>query len=186
MRARREKCIGLAAVLSAAVVFAGESAVPGREFSATFKFKGRQGDRRIAASILIDRFTPVAEARQLKEVLKSQGQSGLVAALRDRRNGRLRLGALEYSLDLAVAKPSEDGFLLLIVTTRPIRLEETQQGSGSLDYPFGAVSIQLDGFGRGEGRFFPTAALAIDADGAVTVQQFVEGEGRVTDVKKVR
>lgn len=175
----------LLAALGTGIGFAADAS-PGREFSATFDFKGEQGNRRIEASILIDQFTPVAEARQLREVLKNQGQSGLLAALRDRRNGRLRLGALEYSLDLVVAKPKDDGFLLLIVTTRPIRLEETLQGSDSAGHPFGVVSVELDGFGRGEGQFFPRAALAIDANGAVTVQQSVEGEGRVTGVKKVR
>jgi hypothetical protein len=176
----------LLAVLGTGVAFAADAASPGREFSATFDFQGEQGNRRMDASILIDRLTPVEEARQLREVLRNQGQSGLVAALRGRRNGQLRIGALDFSLDLVVAKPTEDGFLLLIVTTRPIRLEETLQGSDSAGHPFGVVSVEIDGFGRGEGRFFPRAALAIDANGAVTVQQAVEGEGRVTGVKKVR
>jgi hypothetical protein len=176
----------LLAALGTPVAFAADAASPGREFSATFDFRGGQGNRRMDASILIDRLTSVAEARQLREVLKNQGQSGLLAALRDRRNGRLRVGALEYSLDLVVAKPAEDGFFLLIVTTRPIRLQETLEPSNAADYPFGVVSIDLDGFSHGEGKFFPRAALAIDANGAVTVQQSVEGEGRVTNVKKVR
>jgi hypothetical protein len=183
---RRAVLCALLAVLGTPVAFAADAASPGREFSATFDFKGAQGNRRMDASILIDRFTPVEEARQLREVLKNQGQHGLLTALRDRRNGRLRLGALDFSLDLVVAKPREDGFLLLIITTRPIRLQETVEPSNAADYPFGVVSVEIDGFGRGEGKFFPRSALAIDADGNVTVQQSVEGEGRVTQVKKVR
>jgi hypothetical protein len=160
-------------------------AIPGREFSATFEFKGPQGSRRMEGTILVDRFTPVEEARKLRAVLENQGQAGLAAALRGRANGRLRLGALEYTLDLVVTKPTDEGFRLIVVTSRPIRLEETQQPSESLNFPFGVVALDLDESGRGKGQFFPRAALALQEDGALTVQEF-EGEGRVSNVKKAR
>jgi len=178
-------CGALALVLPAAAV-AEDPASPGKQFTAIFKFSGPQGNRQIGATILVDRYTPLDQAHQLKDVLKSQGQAGLANALRGRSNGRLNLGGLEYSLDLIVAKPIDDGFQLVVVTTRPIKYQETQDGSESLDYPLGVVSIKLDGFGRGEGRFFPTAALRINEDGSLSVDQFAKGEGRVTDVKKVR
>lgn len=177
--------VGLTALLSCPAV-SGEEAFPGREFSATFRMKDERGERQMGATILIDRLTPLEEARALKEVLKSQGQYGLANALKGRANGRLRLGALDYPLDLVMARPVRDGFHVVVVTTRPIRLEESQEGAASLDYPFGVVAIELDSFGRGEGRFFRTAALRINEDGTVAVEQFAEGEGTVTDVKKVR
>ena len=176
--------IGLLGFLVSVAALAGDE-IPGREFSATFRFLGPQGDRRMSGSIVVDRFTPVEEARKLRAVLENQGQAGLVAAIRGRANGRLRLGALEYALDLVVTKPVDGGFRLIVVTSRPIRLEETQQPSNSLDYPFGVIALTLDGSGRGEGQFYPRAALAINEDGALTVQEF-EGEGRVFEVKKVR
>ena len=158
---------------------------PGKQFTATFKMSGGpQGDRQIAGTIIVNRYTPLPEAQQLKEILKSQGQAGLANAIRGRANGQLSLGGLAYSLDLVVFKPSDDGFEFVIVTTRPIRLQESQEGSPSLDYPFGVVFIKLDGFGRGDGRFYPTSALRINPDGTLDVEQFNQGEGRVTDVQK--
>lgn len=189
-RTARRRAVVWALLLGLAtpVVFAKDAAAPPREFSATFDFQGApgKGNRRMDASILIDRYTPLEEARHLREVLENDGQHGLLTALRDRRNGTLRLGAQDFTLDLVVAKPTKDGFALLVITTRAIALHEEIVEPWNADYPFGVVSVEIDGFGRGEGRFFPHAALAIDADGNVTVQQFVEGEGRVTHVKKVR
>ena len=186
MRGRVGSAAGLLLLLIGAAAPAGTSDTPGREFSAIFKFKGKQGDRQIGATIVVDRYTPVEEAWQLAEILKSQGQAGLAAALRGRGNGRLRLGALEYGLDLVAAKPTSNGFKLVVVTNRPIRYQETQGNSGdSLNYPFGIVVIEIDGFGRGEGRFYPAAALHFNPDGSVAVYKH-EGEGRVSEVKKVR
>ena len=180
------KRAGLLLLLLSAAVQASDSDNPGSEFSAIFKFSGKQGNRQMGGTIVVNRYTPVEEARQAAEILKSQGQAGLANALRGRANGVLRLGALEYFLDLVTAKPTSKGFKLLVVTNRPIRYQETDQGSASLDYPFGIVVIEIDSLGRGEGRFFPSAALRIQEDGAIDVYQYSEGEGRVTDVKKVR
>jgi hypothetical protein len=178
---------GLLLLLLSAAASAGDPDNPGSEFSAIFKISGgKQGSRQIGATIVVHRYTPIEEARQLGEILKSQGQAALANALRGRANGVLRLGALEHPLDLVTAKPTSKGFKVLAVTNRPIRYEETDQGAPSLDYPFGVVLLEIDGLGRGEGRFFPASALQVEEDGAINVYQYPEGEGRVTDVKKVR
>ena len=171
---------------SSAAALATESDDPGKEFTAIFKLSGKQGNRQMGATIVVHRYTPVEEALQLADVLKGQGQAGLANALRGRGNGVLRLGALDYPLDLISAKPTSKGFKLLAVTNRPIRFQETDQGLASLDYPFGIFVIEVDGLGRGEGRFFPAASLRIQPDGAIDIYQYPEGEGSVTDVKKVR
>jgi hypothetical protein len=176
--------VGVLGLLLAATAVAGDS-VPGREFTATLEFKGPQGTRRIGATIIVDRYTPVEEARKLRYVLEDYGQSGLLAALRGRHNGRVRLGALEHPLDLVVTKPTDDGFRLIVVTTRMLRVEETEQGLESLDFPFGFIALDLDHSGRGSGQYHPKAALWITEDGAVAVEGW-EGEGRVLEVKKVR
>jgi hypothetical protein len=176
--------IGVFGLLLAATAVAGDS-VPGREFTATLEYRGPQGTRRIGASIFVDRFTPIEEARKLRAVLEDYGQGGLVAALRGRGNGRLRLGALDYNLDLVVTKPTDDGFRVIVVTTRMLRVEETETASESLDFPFGVIALDLDHSGRGSGAFHPRAALWITEDGAVAIEGW-EGEGRVLEVKKVR
>jgi len=185
VRRRSAAAAGLWALL-ALTARAADDALPGREFSAMFKLKDAQGDRQMGATILLDRFTPLEEALSLKHVLADQGQFGLANTIRGRANGRLRLGMMDYTLDLATFAPTKDGFFVVVVTTRQIRFEESQEGSESLDFPFGIITFSLDGFGRGEGRFYPKSKLLINEDGTLAVQQYAEGEGKVTDVKKVR
>ena len=185
VRRRSAAAAGLWALL-ALTARAADDALPGREFSAMFKLKDAQGDRQMGATILLDRFTPLEEALSLKHVLADQGQFGLANTIRGRANGRLRLGMMDYTLDLATFAHTKDGFFVVVVTTRQIRFEEAQEGSESLDFPFGIITFSLDGFGRGEGRFYPKSKLLINEDGTLAVQQYAEGEGKVTDVKKVR
>jgi hypothetical protein len=157
------------------------------ELTAIFEFSGPQGSREVPATILVDRVTTGEEALSFADILDRQGQRGLLAALRGRGDGRLKLGAIEYGLDLIVARPlDDDGVRLTIVTTRPLRTTEVDLGQASLDYPFGVARFEIDGFGRGEGVFYPTASLRVEADGAITGQQYLEGEGRITNVEKVR
>jgi hypothetical protein len=185
MHAIRRIGVGVLGLLLAATAVAGDS-IPGREFTATLEYRGPQGTRRIGASIVVDRYTPVEEARKLKAVLADYGQAGLAAALRGRGNGRLRLGALDYNLDLVVTKPTDDGwFRVIVITTRMLRVEETETGSESLDFPFGVIAMELDHSGRGSGAFHPRATLWITEDGSVAIEGW-EGEGRVLEVKKVR
>lgn len=184
---RARNVAGLLLLLLSAAVPASDSDNPGTEFTAIFKFSGgKQGSRQMGATIVVHRYTPVEEARQLGEILKSQGQASFANALRGRANGLLRVGALEHNLDLISAKPTSKGFKFLALTNRPIRLQETEEGASSLDYPFAVILLEIDDFGRGEGRFFPSSALRVQPDGALDVYQYAEGEGRVTDVKKVR
>ena len=184
---RARNAAGLILLLLSAAVPASDSDNPGSEFSAIFKFSGgKQGSRQMGATIVVHRYTPVEEARQLGEILKSQGQASFANALRGRANGLLRIGALEHNLDLISTKATSKGFKLLAITNRPIKYEENAQGASSLDYPFAVILLEIDGFGRGEGRFFPSSALRVQPDGALDVYQYAEGEGRVTDVKKVR
>ena len=184
---RARNAAGLLLLLLSAAAPASDSDNPGSEFTAIFKFSGgKQGSRQMGATIVVNRYTPVEEARQLGEILKSQGQASFANALRGRANGLLRVGALEHNLDLISTKATSKGFKLLAITNRPIKYEENEQGASSLDYPFAVILLEIDGFGRGEGRFFPSSALRVQPDGALDVYQYAEGEGHVTDVKKVR
>jgi hypothetical protein len=189
---RRSLSSGAVVVLAFALLGAAPAALgakdgpPVRELTAKFAFSGPQGDREIGATILVDRVTSVEEAHRLKKLLETQGQGGLLAAIRGHRDGRLSFGGLEYSLDLIVAHQVDDELELWIVTTRPIHADEIATGADSLDHPFGVAHIHVDGFGRGEGDYFPVCALSIAENGELEITQAVEGEGRVSEVRKTK
>jgi hypothetical protein len=161
---------------------------PGREFSAEAVGEfGLGGGNRMLVTFVIDRFTSVEEAQQLAGLLERGGQSSLVAALRGRFDGRLRMGALEMPLALVVAEPVDrGGYRYLFLTPRRIQFHEKEFGEESLNYPFGIVEFEVDRFGRGVGNLHLAAALSIDADGHVEIEDYDGADGRIERIKQLR
>jgi hypothetical protein len=159
---------------------------PGREFTATAVMRGSQGTRRMPVTFIANRFTSVEQAKRLAEVLEQGGQQALLSALTGRRDGELRLGALEMPVALVVAEPKGKGYRYLFLTARRIQVEETTFGEESLDYPFGIVEFETDTFGRGEGALHVAAALSIDADGHVEIEDYDGEDGSIERLQRQR
>jgi hypothetical protein len=185
MRKNRLLALSVLVVIVATLppVFADE---PGREFSATAVVNGSQGTRRMPVTFIANRFTSVEQAKQLAEVLEQGGQGALLSALSGRRDGTLRLGALEMPIALVVAEEQGKGYRYLFLTARRIHIEETTFGEESLDYPFGIAEFVTDTFGRGEGSLHVAAGLSIDADGHVEIEDYDGVDGSIEDLQKVR
>jgi hypothetical protein len=172
-------------VLGVMAVSAAEP-TPGREFEATAKVNTRQGSRTMTLTLLASRYSSLEEAGHLAALLATGGQGAVLSSLKGRNDGLLRLGALEFPISLAIAEPVGKGYRYIFVTARKIRVEEVNEGADSLDYPFGVAVFELGDFGRGEGEIYPAAALRIDEDGNVEVEQYEIHPGRLTDVKRIR
>jgi hypothetical protein len=182
-RHRAALVAGIVMVWTGAILPAGE---PGREFDATAVMRTTTDTRRMPVKLVANRFTSVEQARQLAGVLEQGGQGALLAALTGRADGQLRLGALELQVALVVAEEKGRGYRYLFLTPRRIRVEETTFGEESLDYPFGIAVLEVDGFGRGSGSVHVAAALAIDADGHIEIEDFDGADGRLEDLRTVR
>ena len=159
---------------------------PGREFTAEAVVKSREGRRRMLLTLVAHRFTPVEELRDLAGVLERSGQFGLLSALKGRRDGQLRLGATEMPIALVAAEAWGGGYRYLFLTPRRIRVEEEILEQDSRDFPFGIAVFEVDRFGRGEGRLHVAAALRIDADGHVEVEDYNGVDGTIENIKQVR
>jgi hypothetical protein len=184
---RRNRLLALSVlvviVASLSPAFADE---PGREFTATAVMRGSQGTRRMPVTFIANRFTSVEQAKHLAEVLEQGGQGALLSALTGRRDGQLRLGVLEMPIALVVAEPQGKGYRYLFLTPRRIQVEETTFGEESLDYPFGIAEFETDTFGRGEGSLHVAAALRIDADGHVEIEDYDGEDGSIERLQQVR
>lgn len=170
----------LAVLLLVSAVLAGE---PPRVFSGTAVVNAPHGTRRMALTLVANRLTAVEQAQYLKEILASGGQGALLAALRGRNDGQLRLGALSFKIALVVVEPAEDGHAYFFLTPRTIRIDESTFGSESMDYPFGVAKIEVDGFGRGEGELHVAAALHMDADGKLFIEDYDGVDGHFEDLR---
>ena len=159
---------------------------PGREFTATAVVNSSQGRRRMPVTLVARRFTTVERAQHLGELLEQGGQGALLSALRGRSDGELRLGALQMPIALVVAEPLSRGYRYIFLTPRRIRVEEEQFGEESLDYPFGMVEFEVGRFGSGKGSLHVAAALRIDEEGRLEVEDYDGADGYVENLKTVR
>ncbi len=159
---------------------------PGREFSAEGVGDFRAGGNRINVTFVADRFTSVEEAQQLADILRNGGQFTLQSALRGRSDGRIRFGALERWVALVVAEPAGRGYRYLFLTPRQFEIHEKELGEESLNYPFGIAEFVVDGFGRGEGSLHVAAALSIDADGHIEIDDYDGEDARLENIKQIR
>ena len=159
---------------------------PGREFSAEAVVNSREGRNRMQVTFIINRYTPVEELQNLAGVLENGGQFGLLSVLKGRRDGQLRLGALNMPIALVVAEEQGRGYRYLFLTPRRIQVDEEMLGEESLNYPFGIAEFEVDRFGRGEGRLHVAAALSIDADGYVEIEDYDGVDGTIDRIKQTR
>ena len=159
---------------------------PGREFSAEAVVNRREGRDRMLVTFVVQRFTSVEELQNLAGVLENGGQFGLLSVLNGRRDGQLRLGAMNMPIALVVAEEQGRGYRYLFLTPRRIQVDEEMLGEESLNYPFGIAEFEVDRFGRGEGRLHVAAALSIDADGYVEIEDYDGVDGTIDRIKQLR
>lgn len=176
---------GLVAALCGAVPASADG--PGREFTGTAVVNTTEGTRSMPLTLAVNRYTSLDELRQLGEALANGGQSALLAAIRFRNDGQLRLGAEVRPIALVAAESTSDGHRIVFLTPRRIQVDEQQLGKESLDYPFGVAVVEIDDFsGRGDGALHVAAALSIDADGHVEIDDYDGQDGRFRDLRRVR
>ena len=82
-----------------------------------------------------------------------------------------------------VVEPTDGGYRYLFVTLRTIRTDESTFGSRSMDFPFGVARIRVDGFGRGEGDLHVAAALHMDQDGHLIIEDYQGADGHFEDLR---
>jgi hypothetical protein len=179
-------CKTLAFAVATCLALLAAADEPGREYTAegVGNFKG--GGNRINVTFVADRFTSVEEAQQLGEVLATGGQGALLSALHGRWDGRIRFGALELRVALVVVEEAGRGWRYLFLTPRRFNIQEMEFGEDSLNYPFGIATFEVDQFGRGEGTLHVAAALSIDDDGHVEVEDYDGEDARLERMKQVR
>jgi hypothetical protein len=167
------------------VVAANEEPKPPFEVTALVELTGGRisGTRQIGVTLRIDRLTPRDEVWRLADLVGASGQEALRVALQGRSDGLVRLGALDFPLNLAAGRRTEKGQAFVLVSSRALRVSEVNQGLETAGYPFGVVVFTLDDFGNGEGLVYPTARISLDAAGGVIVENFQEEPGVLKEIR---
>ena len=157
---------------------------PAGQFTAMAYVNTPSGSRTMGIQVWITRPMTVEEALPLKQVLADGGQQALLNAIRGGNRGHFRLGAIDYPIDLVVAAEKGDGYKYIVVTARPLKYEEVNEGRESLDHPFTVVIADVPGFGSGEGELYTKAALQVEGDGWVRVYEYGKDPGKLKDIKR--
>ena len=170
----------------ASVALAEADAPKGGEFSATASVNTPQGTRSLAFNLVVSSPITMEQAQPLKEALARGGQQLLFNTIRGSARGKVKLGALEFPVDLVVAEPERDGVRYYVVTTRQLQYEETVNNEASLDYPFSLLVVDVPSIGTGDGTIFTKAALYVDDEGHVRAEQYQGDPGSLKDVKRLK
>jgi hypothetical protein len=156
----------------------------GGEFSATATVTTSQGTRSLAFDLVVSNPMTIEQAQPFKEMLARGGQPMLAKTIRGTAQGKVRLGSLEFPVDLVVAEPEGDDIRYYVVTTRQIQYEENLYNEESLDYPFSLLVVNVPEIGTGDGTIFTKAALYVDDEGHVRAEQYQGDPGSLKDVKR--
>jgi len=106
--------------------------------------------------------------------------------IRGTAHGKIKLGTLEFPVDLVIAEPDGDDMRYYVVTSRQLRYEESYYGEESLDYPFALLVVNVPEIGTGDGTIFTRAALYVDEEGHVRAEQYQGDPGSLKDVKRLK
>jgi hypothetical protein len=105
--------------------------------------------------IVINRYSPEAEATRLINTLNEKGPEKLLDAVQDLpRIGYIRTpGSLGYDLRFARKTQGEEGGdRVIVVTDRPITFFEARNRPRTIDYPFTVIELRVNKDGEGEGK----------------------------------
>jgi hypothetical protein len=144
------------------------------------------GTRQLGVELRIDTLTPRDQAWKLADAVGAAGQEGLLAALQGHSDGLLRLGAVDFPINLAVYRRDGDRHTFMLVSARAFRVSEVNFGMESTGYPFGVALFTLDSFGNGDGLVYPAARIGLDRDGGVVIDNYQEQPGIMTEVRLKR
>jgi hypothetical protein len=166
-------------------VFAASDKAVG-EFTATAVVESQQGTRSLGLTLVVTNPMSAAEAQQYKRILEEGGQQALLNAIRGASRGRFRLGAVEYPMNFVAAEQTRDGYHYIVVTERPVRIEEVNEGSPSLDHPFTILVFDVPEFGSGQGQLFTQAVIEVDPDGHPQAYQYEHRRGTLKDIRRTK
>lgn len=135
--------------------------------------------------IHIDHYSSNAEVDRLKGILANEGPNALRDALWDLEAGYIRVGGgLGYPIAAATSRPDgKGGRVIRLMIDRPLSFRELVNDALTKDYPFSYAEINLDGSGKGEGKFIAAAKVTMTA-GTVDIESYGIQPWRLLNVKE--
>jgi len=125
--------------------------------------------------------TSNSEFKDFAEVLKDDGQDGLLRAISKRKCGVMQVGSsIGRDINVVRVTETEEGERKIdLLFERWLEFFEVRRGTRSRDYPFTYLELYVDQKGRLEGTMIPAARIRFKGENTVEIENFAAYPARV-------
>jgi hypothetical protein len=138
--------------------------------------QGTQLGKTFNVTVNIDQWSTAEERQVLVDAFQKAGSQGLYNALEKMHaKGRLAVtGTLGYDISFVRTIPTADGYMIRVLTNRPIRFGELWYNGRSLDYNLSALELNIsDDKSKSGGVLLPAVQFKVDKKtGEVTAENY--------------
>lgn len=131
---------------------------------------GRLGGVTRPFTLTIEGHTSNEDADRFASILMSEGQDGLLKAIRKQKLGRFSVdGNVGRDINVVREHSTENGRKITMVFERWLEMFEVRYGTRSENYPFTYIEMYIGDNGKGEGTLIPAARIYFDKKEANTI-----------------
>src|SRR5262245_15290842 len=138
-------------------------------------------------TLTIESYTPDERVQNLLDVLKRDGQDGLLKAVGKEKRGVMQIGSgLSRDINEVWIASTEEGRKITVLSERWPGFGELRRGARSVDYPFTYIELYVEGDGKVEGSLIPAARVKFKRDKTIEVENFGIYPAQLTNLKRRR
>src|SRR5262245_43708696 len=138
-------------------------------------------------TLTIESYTPDERVQNLLDVLKRDGQDGLLKTIGKEKRGTIQIGrGLARDLNEVWIASTEEGRKITALSERWLGFGELRRGARSVDYSFTYLEFYVEDDGKVEGSLIPAARVRFKRDKTIEVENFGIYPARLVNIKQRR
>jgi hypothetical protein len=136
-------------------------------------------------TLTIESYTPDERVQNLLNILKHDGQDGLLKAVSKDKRGTIQIGSrLARDINEVWIEPTEEGRKITALAERWLGFGELRRGARSVDYPFTYIELYLEDDGKTKGSLIPAARVRFKRGKTIEVENFGIYPARLVNIKR--
>jgi hypothetical protein len=136
-------------------------------------------------TLTIESYTTDERVQNLLDILKRDGQDGLLKAVGKDKKGTIQIGSrLARDINEVWVAPTEEGRKITVLAERWLGFGELRRGARSVDYPFMYIELYVEDDGKTEGSLIPAARVRFKRDKTIEVENFGIYPARLVNIKR--
>jgi hypothetical protein len=147
---------------------------------------GRLGGVTRPFTLTIEGHTSDEDTDRFTSILRSDGQDGLLNAIRKQKLGRFSVdGNVGRDINVVREHNTENGRKITIVFERWLEMFEVRYGTRSENYPFTYIEMYIGDNGKGEGTLIPAARIYFEKkeENTIAIENFGIYPARLSNIQ---